>query len=74
MKKQYSLAIATAFLACNIGAYPDSVHQAQHFTRSNDLHSSYDYVVIGGGTSGLTVADCLTESGKCLWTLSYEKI
>ncbi len=29
-----------------------------------DVKSSYDYIVIGGGTSGLTVADRLTEDGK----------
>jgi hypothetical protein len=27
----------------------------------SDLKAGYDYVVIGGGTSGLTVADRLTE-------------
>jgi len=26
-----------------------------------DIASSYDYVIVGGGTSGLTVADRLTE-------------
>ncbi|KAH7360400.1 GMC oxidoreductase-like protein [Rhexocercosporidium sp. MPI-PUGE-AT-0058] len=45
-------------------ALPNSVHQAQHFARSNELRHSYDYIVVGGGTSGLTVADRLTESGK----------
>lgn len=25
----------------------------------------YDYIIVGGGTSGLTVADRLTENGKC---------
>ena len=28
------------------------------------LQQSYDYVIIGGGTSGLTVADRLTEDVK----------
>ncbi|KAK3332867.1 hypothetical protein B0T19DRAFT_457854 [Cercophora scortea] len=29
-----------------------------------DVRQSYDYVIIGGGTAGLTVADRLTEDGK----------
>ena len=29
--------------------------------RNVDLLESYDFVVVGGGTSGLTVADRLTE-------------
>lgn len=28
------------------------------------LRSAYDFVIIGGGTSGLTVADRLTENAK----------
>lgn len=30
------------------------------------LKAEYDYVVIGGGTSGLTVADRLTEDPKSM--------
>jgi ribulose 1,5-bisphosphate synthetase/thiazole synthase len=28
------------------------------------LNQTYDYIIIGGGTSGLTVANRLTENGK----------
>lgn len=30
----------------------------------SDLQTQYDYIVIGGGTSGLTVANRLTENPK----------
>jgi cation diffusion facilitator CzcD-associated flavoprotein CzcO len=29
--------------------------------RQEDLHSAYDYVVVGGGTAGLAVANRLSE-------------
>lgn len=32
-------------------------------TRAADLKTTYDYIIVGGGTSGLTVADRLTEDG-----------
>ncbi|KAK3984280.1 pyranose dehydrogenase [Cladorrhinum sp. PSN332] len=32
--------------------------------RADDLKAEYDYIIVGGGTSGLTVADRLTENGR----------
>jgi ribulose 1,5-bisphosphate synthetase/thiazole synthase len=35
-------------------------------TLGHDLNATtYDYVIVGGGTSGLTVANRLTANGKC---------
>ena len=31
-----------------------------------EVEDEYDYVICGGGTAGLTVADRLTADGKCL--------
>ncbi|KAF4622779.1 hypothetical protein G7Y89_g14247 [Cudoniella acicularis] len=58
--KRFLAAVVSAF-AIVVSALPKSATQAQHFTRSEDIASSYDYIIIGGGTSGLTVADRLTE-------------
>lgn len=41
-----------------------SISHSRILPGPDDLLSEYDYVVIGGGTSGLTVADRLTENGK----------
>lgn len=40
------------------------VERAVIIDNISDLRLTYDYVVIGGGTSGLTVADRLTEDPK----------
>jgi ribulose 1,5-bisphosphate synthetase/thiazole synthase len=36
---------------------------AQVKTKVSELRQSYDYIVVGGGTSGLTVGDRLSEDG-----------
>jgi hypothetical protein len=49
-------------------AYNPAARSIKHSTiveRADDLLAEYDYIIVGGGTSGLTVADRLTEDGKC---------
>lgn len=33
--------------------------------RQDEVYDEYDFVVVGAGTAGLTVADRLSEEGKC---------
>lgn len=42
-------------------AIPRSVFQARQISDPSELLDAYDYVIVGGGTAGLTVADRLTE-------------
>ena len=42
----------------------DIAERAVHVDRVANLKPDYDYVIIGGGTSGLTVANRLTENPK----------
>ena len=57
------LAISVVFLISLAVAYGSPLAKyAQLIGRDTALRSSYDFVVVGGGTSGLTVANRLTEN------------
>lgn len=56
-----SLAVAASIAS----AYPSSLQHAKLVERQEDVQEEYDYVIVGGGTAGLTVGDRLSESGDC---------
>lgn len=59
-----SALILLATAANLAAAWPTVSKHAQLVTRGDDVAEEYDYVIVGGGTSGLTVGDRLTASGK----------
>jgi len=59
-----SLLLAVALVeSVNSAALSTSI-KARYLEHVSQLKPSYEYVIVGGGTSGLTVADRLTEDGK----------
>ena len=54
--------LAIGFVAIAVAHGSIVAKYAQIVGRDTALSLSYDFLVIGGGTSGLTVADRLTES------------
>ena len=65
--KRAMLFHAGVFLFCaRIAAgLPAHAAPATIIERQDGLLDEYDYIIAGGGTAGLTVADRLTESGNC---------
>ncbi|PGH12688.1 hypothetical protein AJ80_06634 [Polytolypa hystricis UAMH7299] len=47
-----------------VSAWPLNSPYVTINTRQQQLEDEYDYIIVGGGTSGLTVGDRLTEDGQ----------
>jgi len=70
MASKFAILIAAACLVAELLARPTG-YEARHFSSAEDIEASYDYIIVGGGTSGLTVADRLTQDGKCKKVLCH---
>ncbi|KAL2066811.1 hypothetical protein VTL71DRAFT_1235 [Oculimacula yallundae] len=51
-------------VSLSIAASIPSPGPYQILSRADQVEKTYDYVIVGGGTAGLTVGDRLSESGK----------
>jgi hypothetical protein len=64
-------AICGAFLFELVLSVPFHAQQAS-VKRQDELLDKYDYIVVGAGTAGLTVADRISESGECEFLAASE--
>ncbi|RPA81165.1 alcohol oxidase [Ascobolus immersus RN42] len=55
--------ILLALTSTLVSAYPASSQYASHI-EARAVKDEYDYIIVGGGTAGLTVGDRLTADGK----------
>jgi hypothetical protein len=61
-----SLLLSSSWTHAAVQAYDGWAARAKRSL--DDVRAEYDYVIVGGGTSGLTVADRLTEDDKGGWS------
>lgn len=51
-------------------AWPQQTTKARILERQVDVAEEYDYIIVGGGTAGLTVGDRLTEDGQSVYSMA----
>lgn len=62
--KMKTLALLSCVALSTSHVLPRSLYSSKILSRAEQVKDEYDYIIVGGGTSGLTVADRLTEDGK----------